>query len=311
MSDTGNLLWDPLSASRRRATGSVIDTHLREIREFHENADRSHFLNGLESLADRLWPVYLDALKLECGEESLRSVLCGMDEYVRQGPAEFMDREDYPELLRKLEVFQLHCFNLVTGAYQAAADVLGSIVQSSPGSWKRAGILDLASGYGGFPAFLARRYPDLPVTGSDIQPSYVEDANRREPDRENLHYEVINALDMGSQPGGSRLAVTILQAVHHFRPGQLARLIHEGVRVGRRGIVVADAVRSPLLPPALAAGTSLFTWNPFFVMDAVWSGLRMYHAAELALIAKIAVPGAHVTTHLAAPAFNIVHIEGV
>ncbi len=302
---------DPLAERRRSAAIEVLWDQMPAIRALHQRdtCDQAAFLDGLEDLTDRLWAYYLVRLKDECREKLPEVLLSRLDEQVRSGPAEFMDRESYPMTLRELEVFQLHCFNLLTGAYRAVTSVLDEMIRSSQDSWKGEGILDLASGYGGFPAFLSSRYPDLMVTGSDIQPGYVERANRRAVGRRNLSYRVVNALNMEREASQSCLAVSILQAVHHFRPGQLARMIHEGARIGRRGIVIADAVRSPYLPPVLAAGTLLLTWNPFFVVDAVWSGFRMYHSVELELIARIALPDAEPVTRLVAPAFNVLQVE--
>lgn len=303
-------MWDPLARERHQAADETAAAFRPEIDDLHRTpgTSRSAHLERLETLTDRIWKDYQERFFRVCGSRAVARYLCRGDMAVRQGPPEFMDRPGYPELLRKIEIFQLHQLNRMTGVYRAASRALGELLERVPDRFRSRGFLDIASGFGGFPVFLAGKFPAVPVTGSDIQPAYVTAATSRAAGLGNARFRVLNALNMDDCPDGSYCAASILQAVHHFRPGQLARIIHEGLRVSCSGMVVVDAVRSPVLPVLLATGTMFVTWNPFFAADATWSALRMYHLAELELIARVAAPEAAVEAGRVEPAFNVIRV---
>ena len=94
------------------------------------------------------------------------------------------------------------------------------------------------------------------------------------------------------EPGSFDL-LFIAQTLHHFTPGQLARVIAESYRIAKVGFVGVD-VRRSLLAYAVLGPVCLFgalsggSWQ--FAHDTAVSITTMYSEPELALIAERAAP---------------------
>src|SRR5258706_12747482 len=95
-----------------------------------------------------------------------------------------------------------------------------------------AGVLELASGSGGFAfaldALAGRRGVRVDITASDIVPLYVERGQARAAkEGGRVTFRHLDALDMQSLDDGAFDVVFLAQSTHHFSPGQLPRLIAE------------------------------------------------------------------------------------
>jgi SAM-dependent methyltransferase len=159
-------------------------------------------------------------------------------------------------------------------------------------------VLELASGAGGF-AFeldrLARKHGvQVQVTGSDIVPLYVTRGNdKARKDASAVSFERVDALDMSALGDGAYDILFIAQSVHHFSPGQLARMIAEARRVATTAFVSVDGFRS-LGMVAFVSGTALLSLWPAMVHDAVISVRKFYSEADLEAIARMAAPEARI-----------------
>lgn len=168
-------------------------------------------------------------------------------------------------------------------------------------------VLDLASGHGGFPLFLDRqaqesRWP-IEVTGSDYDPSYVETARQRAArEGQRVSFIRLDALQMDDLERGDFDIIVCTQSIHHFRPGQLARMMREASRVARFGWVLVDSMRGFWFATAVAGFIGALTRNPDTIHDG-WISLRkMFFPEELRFFARVAGLG-EPQTSLHAPLF--------
>jgi SAM-dependent methyltransferase len=222
-----------------------------------------------------------------------------IDESMRTRAVEHMDEADYPERGKFAIAQGLHLLNWVTGSYRKFFDLLEPMIREIVAAEGRpARILELACGAGGFSmelaAIAARKGLTVEVTGSDIVPLYVERATRKAAREGNAAtFRRLDALDMSDLAQGSFDIVFIAQSVHHFSPGQLARMISESSRIATRAFVSVDGYRSvPMV--GFVAGTALLTLWPAMVHDAVISVRKFYGESELGVIGRLGAPRARV-----------------
>src|SRR5262249_448075 len=103
--------------------------------------------------------------------------------------------------------------------------------------------------------------------------------------------------------------ITCTQSLHHFAPGEVARMIGRASRVARVGICFVDGERSWLVYALLSIAAALYGRNYAFAPGPSVSTGRMYYEEELALLATLA-PGmprrSHVETGAVPPAHTFV-----
>jgi hypothetical protein len=220
-----------------------------------------------------------------------------IDAALRTDAVEHMDQAGYPEKGKLGIARGLHLMNVASASYRRFFTRLLPILKHAEVRHGRpVRVLELASGAGGF-AFaldsLARRNGvRVEVTASDIVPLYVTRgqelaARRKVP----VTFRHLDALAMDSVPDAGYDLVFIAQSVHHFSPGQLARMIAESRRVATTAFVSVDGYRS-LGMVAFVGGTAAMSLWPAMVHDAVISVRKFYGEAELEAIARMAAPGA-------------------
>lgn len=71
------------------------------------------------------------------------------------------------------------------------------------------------------------------------------------------------------------------QLLHHFDPHAAIRLLAEAARVARRGVVVADLLRSRTAATLFGIGARVLGFDPCTVADGITSVGRGYTVAEL------------------------------
>lgn len=227
---------------------------------------------------------------------------------------EFLDRPDVPEGERLAIVRKLHVLNRALLSYQRFLSVLRPhILEIARETGRPARLLELASGSGEFTLELGRlaERRGLPVqlTGSDIVQAYVEDADYRALTQGvPVRFRQLNAFDLGCLQPGEVDLLFIAQSVHHFTPGQLARMIAEGQRAGARRFIAVDGRRSLFLLGFLPLVTAVGL-DRRFMHDSFVSARRFFAEAELALIARVAAPGARVEVRRSEPAFSILTVR--
>jgi SAM-dependent methyltransferase len=228
---------------------------------------------------------------------ALSRVSCALDEALRTNAVEHLDEPDYPESGKLAIALGLHLLNTVSASYRRFFSLLEPLLRDIAERHGRpARVLELASGSGGFAFALAalaksKRLP-VEVTGSDTVPLYVERSRAKAAAQAlPVTFRQLNAFDMSDIADGAYDLIFVAQSVHHFSPGQLARMISESRRVATTAFVSVDGYRS-LATTAVVSGTALLTLWPAMVHDAVISARKFYPEAELEAIASMAAPGA-------------------
>lgn len=236
-----------------------------------------------------------------------------VDELVRVDTTEYMDRPEFPADEKQRLVDILHTFNRILMTYRRFLLDLQPVVEAAARRHGRpARVLELASGAGEFALELAQlaRGKGLPVevTGSDIVPEYVAQASEKARSRGlDVRFVELNAFDLGDLAGEGYDAIFIGQAMHHFSPGQLARMIAQAGRVsrhflgidGRRGLTTLGFV-----PPSSALFGNRYFWH-----DAVVSARRFYSEPELSLVARLAAPKARVSARERPPGLSLLRVD--
>ena len=246
-------------------------------------------------------------LRLASERSLLLRLRAQLDAMIRTDHLEFFDDPALPEADRLRLARSLHTLNRVFLSYWRFARILRPILQAA--SAQRGGeparLLELASGSGEFSMALSQYSVGATVTGSDIQPAYVSDAQARAQARGlDVTFKELDALQLGQHlsPGEADV-VFIAQSVHHFRPGQLALMIAGARKAGARFVAV-DGYRGPLLLSLLLFTGAVPLWWPFW-HDSVTTARKFYSEPELALIGRLAAPDSPVTVRSAWPGYSV------
>jgi SAM-dependent methyltransferase len=212
---------------------------------------------------------------------ALSRVNCALDEALRTNAVEHLDEPDYPERGKLAIALGLHLLNTVSTFYRRFFALLEPRLRDiAERQGRPARVLELASGSGGFAFALASLAKSkrlaVEVTGSDIVPLYVERSRAKAAAQAvPVTFRHLNAFDMSDIADGAYDIIFVAQSVHHFSPGQLARMISESRRVATTAFVSVDGYRS-LATTAFVSGTALLTMWPAMVHDAVISARKFY-----------------------------------
>jgi SAM-dependent methyltransferase len=234
----------------------------------------------------------------------------------RRTRTDAMERFDDPDLSddRRVKLAtDLHRFNQITQAYWRFLRVLRPIVAAVRPAGRPVRILELASGSGGFARALAARASaaglEVEVRGSDVQPSQVAAANQvAERTGSPVRFAVLDAFQLDKVPAGQADIVFIALAVHHFTPGQLARMVRGATRLATHAVVLVDGHRSAFLC-GFVPGLALFSGNPDFVHDGFVTARKLYSLPELCMVARLACPECSVSGRLDWPGYSVVEVS--
>jgi SAM-dependent methyltransferase len=224
-----------------------------------------------------------------------------IDDALRTDAVEHMDDPNFPERGKFAIAQGLHLLNTVTFGYVRLVAYLEPMLREAHARLGRpVRVLELAAGTGGFAFALAkgarRRGLSVEVTGSDIVPLYVSRAKAAAEKTDlPLTFKRVDALDMSDIADGAYDIAFIAQSVHHFSPGQLARMVAECRRIATTAFVSVDGHRS-LGMVGFVVGTAALAMWPSMIHDATISARKFYSAPELAAIAQLGAPGARVQT---------------
>ncbi len=235
-----------------------------------------------------------------------------LDRSIYSEAVEYLDQPDYPPEQKLHLVRLLHALNKTYFSYYRFLHYLRpSITRLARRLGRPVRALELASGSGELAMEVARlaQQRGLPVeiTGSDIVPAYVEDANARAQERGlPARFIALNAFDMSEVTGRYEL-MFITQSIHHFSAGQLARMIAQAGMANACELIGIDGRRSLGNLVLLPLTTSLWR-TPHFVHDAFLSARRFYAEPELELIATMAAPTAEVQVRAAHPGMTKLNV---
>ncbi|MBL8685216.1 MAG: class I SAM-dependent methyltransferase [Myxococcales bacterium] len=240
-------------------------------------------------------------------------VCCWLDGHVRTTERESLDEPAHPEEAKVRQVRFLHWQNLALLSYRryrgALAPAIAAAAQRRQGAPVR--VLELACGSGDMAIGLAdeaRGGPAVQITGSDVEPAYIAQANARARALgSTASFRVIDAFALDAAVVGEVDVVFLAQSAHHFSPGSIARIIAQAGRAGATHLVIIDGRRSArtLVALPLIASASL---DRHFTRDAWISARRLYAETELTLLARIAAPRARVSVRTLFPLTTVLEV---
>ncbi len=271
-------------------------------------------MEELEIVADEAI-LRLRRARLELARSRAERFASRLERRIDTSAVEYLDRPGHPEALKLRQIRWLHRQNVVLRSYHRFVRLVTPAIERAARALQRdVNVLELASGAGEMTLALARltRARALParIAGSDIVQSYVDDANRRAREASvPTEFRLLNAFDLARavRPGEVDVAL-ILQSMHHFTPGQLAKMIAQVGASGARSFVGIDGRRGILIVGMLPA-LCLLSLDRFFAHDALVSTRRFYAEAELQLIAEIAAPRARVEVRSDGPFVSMLSVE--
>lgn len=236
-----------------------------------------------------------------------------LDELIRTDEPEFLDRSDYDDAKKVEIVARLNRFNRSVQAYWRFLSILKPYIQHvHKKENRRVNILELASGSGDFTLALAERAhkQKLPIHifGSDYIEAHVQEGNSKAQERGiAVQFKKINAFDMHNVAPGEFDIIFIAQTMHHFTPGQLAKLVAQASEKVTYAMIGIDGHRGVDLFAILPA---MLMINPHygFMHDSVISMRKMYSEPELELIAHCAAPRCQARAFSALPGYSVLEV---
>lgn len=270
--------------------------------------------DSLEARADRLLHRLREARRDAARERGLPTRLAvAVDRWLRSDAPEFLDRDDVTPAAKVEIVTHLDRLNRALRAYRRFLAVLRPGIEAVH---RREGrpvrVLELAAGAGDFTLELARlaqaqRLP-VEVHGSDYQPGQVQEGRRKAAAAGlPVEFRTINAFDMHNVADGEFDLIFLVQTMHHFTPGQLARMVEQASRKATHGFVGID-VRRSLHVWGIVPAMAVLNPDYAFLHDGIISIRKMYSEPELALIARLAAPTHAVATRTILPGYSVLEV---
>jgi 2-polyprenyl-3-methyl-5-hydroxy-6-metoxy-1,4-benzoquinol methylase len=240
------------------------------------------------------------------------ALLAAIDARLYRDEPELMDDPSFPEEERKQTLDLLDRFNTNNGLYASVAETLAPLVERAAKRGGRPIVHDVAAGHGGLALFLAERMGGAAaIEASDLRDEYLELGRARAKERGlSVAFSVEDALVLAGPSQRGVDVVTCTQALHHFPPGMIARMIGAASRAARVGICFVDGERSVTTLALVALAGALYGRTYAFFHDSVTSVRRMFYEEELALCAALApgMPRARVETGMAPPSHCFVRV---
>jgi SAM-dependent methyltransferase len=232
-----------------------------------------------------------------------------LDRWLPTEEGELMDDPSLSEERRTTLLRTLDESNRRRGVYDRFLGVLEPLL--GPPSSAPLTVLDLASGHGGFPLFVAGSPRlagrDLRVIASDVRPEYVALGRGRaaRAGLSNIEFRVIDAfaLDKALEQGEVDI-ITCTQSLHHFGPGPTALILSQAARHARRGILFIDLARAVFVALTVGAG-ALVTPDRGYAHDSWVSARKAFVPEELELIARCAPGGERLSAFYLSPGYAV------
>lgn len=212
-----------------------------------------------------------------------------LDRRLQTGCAEYLDRDDVDERIRRSVVRSLEWTGEVFKNHERFALIALEEIADVPDPK----ILELGAGHGRLSLKLLEQHPTARVTVTDIDATSVLNIAAGElGTHPRAVVEIADATDIGCPDRYFDLAVSAL-TFHHLSPALAAAVIAEGTRVADKLLIIDLPRPSPLLHIARLATMLPFALVPF-VHDGVISSLRAYSPSALRALAEYAGPGIEV-----------------
>ncbi|MRG94463.1 methyltransferase domain-containing protein [Polyangium spumosum] len=242
----------------------------------------------------------------------LTELLYTVDAQLYRDRPELMDDPSCPEDERTHALDVLDRFNHCTGIYETVMAAIEPLVATAEARGERPIVHDVAAGHGGLALVLAERFGDrVAIEASDLREEYLALGRAQAHERGlSVTFSVEDALALGGLEARGVSVITCTQALHHFPPGMIARMMGEASRRARVGACFIDGERSFTTLGLVALVGALYGRTYTFYYDAVTSIRRMFYEEELALVAALApgMPAARIETGIAPPSHVYVRI---
>ncbi len=294
------LTW-PLAAHRERAAEAAIARHFQAAWEVTASlrggeAGAREALDGLVTTA--LAEMRADVAE-RAGQKLLSRIAADLDRlFHAPNGLEILDGTDVDEATRARVVRHLHAINGLLGNYDAFYGQLRPYLRAG------SRVLDLAAGRGGFAIAAARRAAGEGLSVEFVATDWCSTSlaiGRAAAGDLPVTFEHQDALDLRNREPASFDVVTSTQALHHFRPGQIAVMLAEATRVARRRVVFLDGARCPVAGALVTAFGSVAFQDGVWARDTWMSFRRFFVPEELRVIARLAVPHRNVVSDVVAP----------
>ncbi len=296
----------------RRVLDSLVPERA-EVRVVYAR-DRSAGLEATARLAGEAVRRYASGLEEAARGHPLSALKLAIDKKLRTERPEHMDLDATPEPVRLQIIEGLALWNRLVRAYPTFVRAVAPLVEAAAAAGRRpARVLELASGHGELLAHVAEWAAghgiEVELTGSDIVPAYVKLGEEKARARgAPVRYRVLDALDLGDVEDGAFDVVLLTQTLHHFAPGQVARLFAEGSRVARTGALFLDPARSVAVLAFVGAVTRAFFSRPMHE-DAVTSMRKVRTDAEYELLAGVAPLAGRAQVRFVLPGYTAVEVR--
>lgn len=267
----------------------------------------------LEDRADRLVFRLREARAREGRRRGLATRLAvRLDDWLRTDAPEYLDLASCADAEKVAIVARLDRLNRALRAYHRFFAILRPAIADRYRRERRpVRILELASGAGTFTLELARlaQAAGLPVEvhGSDYLGAHVREGRRRAAAAGlPVAFREVNAFDMHNVVAGEFDLVFLAQTMHHFTPGQLARMVEQAT--ARAPCFVGIDVRRSLHVWGIVPGMAALGPHWGFLHDGIVSIRKMYSEPELALVARLAAPDCTVRTRGVLPGYSVLEV---
>jgi SAM-dependent methyltransferase len=302
-----------LSPVRSQIADEIFARRQREI----EHQQR-RYLEGAEGAADDLARIARELIS-ELRARTTDSRITGERAWVRLAnqldrrlpteEEELLDDASLSEEERTALLRTLDRENRKRGAYTRFLGALTPLL-GAPSSQPLT-VLDLASGHGGFPLFLASASElaghRLRIIASDRRAEYVAIGRERaaRAGLSNVEFRVIDALALQDElEEGEVDIITSTLSLHHLGPGPVALLLCQALRLARRGILFIDLARALFVALTVGAG-NLFVRDRAYAHDAWVSARKAFVPEELKLIARCAPMGDRLEAFYLSPGYAV------
>jgi len=303
-------LHDALAPARRSALQKAAERYAPEVAKLEAPVARRdpEAVRQYETIVEEA----VASMRADRSATGVLRLFESFDARLYRDKPELMDDPNFPEAERTASLDRLDRFNRCTGLYETVALAIEPLLVAAERAHRKPVVHDIAAGHGGLALYLAERFGDrVFVEASDLRDEYLELGRTRAKERGlSVSFHVEDALDLSALGERGVDVVLCTQALHHFPPGMIARLLSEAARAAKVGVVFIDGERSWFTLGLMALTGALYGRTYTFFHDSTTSIRRMYYEEELALIARLSpcLPEASIETKAVPPSHVFVRV---
>ncbi|NUQ73708.1 MAG: methyltransferase domain-containing protein [Polyangiaceae bacterium] len=276
-----------IDAMKARASAIEAEVITRDPRA------ASRFDDLVAEALEQMRAIEPDRGRATLGPFDTTPLLSSIERRLYRNAPEWLDDPSFPAEQRIEALDRLDRVNRFLGSYDTFTALLMPLIEAA----ERAGrspvrVHDLASGHAGFAVLLKQVLGDrVVVEASDIKAEYLDIGRARASSLGvPVDFFIEDALAMDGIRARGVDIVVCTQALHHFPPGMVARMIGEASRAANIGACFIDGERSWVMLSALIPAATFISRSRTLLHDGIVSMRRMYYREELELLGALA-PG--------------------